>query len=97
MINSVPKNSLQHEVTNENTPSKWDPFYRYVLEELEGGITHKDFYDMIEKTDNPMDWLERKGKKYDEVGEWMKKQGMDRAAARCTRIFDGLGRTPDAP
>ena len=86
----VSKNASQQVVTNEKTPSKWDPMYRYVLEELEGGITHKDFYNMIEKTDNAMDWLERKGKKYDEVGDWMRSQSLDRAAERCDRIFAKL-------
>ena len=86
----VGNNATQQEVTNDKIPSKWDAMYRYVLEELEGGITHKEFYDRIEKTDNAMDWLERKGKKYDEVGQWMKKQGLDRAADRCERIFNKL-------
>jgi len=86
----VSKNASQQVVTNEKIPSKWDPMYRYVLEELEGGITHKDFYNIIEKTDNAMDWLERKGKKYDEVGDWMRSQSLDRAAERCDRIFAKL-------
>ena len=86
----VSKNASQQVVTNEKIPSKWDPMYRYVLEKLEGGITHKDFYNIIEKTDNAMDWLERKGKKYDEVGDWMRSQSLDRAAERCDRIFTKL-------
>jgi len=90
VFNGVSKNASQQIVTNEKIPSKWDPMYRYVLEELEGGITHKDFYNIIEKTDNAMDWLERKGKKYDEVGQWMRSQGLDRAAERCDRIFTKL-------
>ena len=90
VFNSVSSTATQQDVTNDKTPSKWDPMYRYVLEELEGGITHQDFYNMIEKTDNPMDWLERKGKKYDEVAVWMRAQGLDRAAERCERIFAKL-------
>jgi len=90
VFESVGALATQKEVTNDKIPSQWDPMYRYVLEELEGGITHKDFYDRIEKTDNPMDWLERKGKKYDEVGQWMRSQGLDRAAERCDRIFTKL-------
>jgi site-specific DNA-cytosine methylase len=90
VFESVGALATQKEVTNDKIPSQWDPMYRYVLEELEGGITHKDFYDRIEKTDNPMDWLERKGKKYDEVGRWMRLQGLDRAAERCDRIFTKL-------
>jgi site-specific DNA-cytosine methylase len=87
---SVKPDALQQEVTNKHIPSQHDPMYRYVLEELEGGITHKEFYERIAKTDNAMDWLERKGKKYDEVGAWMRKQGLDRAADRCDRIFAKL-------
>lgn len=87
---NVPANATQHVPTNDKIPSQWDAMYRYVLEELEGGISHKEFYDRIEKTDNAMDWLERKGKKYDEVGQWMRSKGLDRAAERCDRIFAKL-------
>lgn len=81
------KNStFQQEVTNNKIPSQWDAMYRYVLEELEGGISHADFYKLITKTDNPMDYLERKGKNYDQVGAWMQTQGLDRAVERCKRI-----------
>lgn len=90
VITSVKSYSTQQDVTNDKTPTKWDPMYRYVLEELEGGITHKDFYNLIEKTDNAMDYLERKGKKYNEVAEWMRKQGLDRVAERCERIHKKL-------
>ena len=90
VFDSVKNVSFQFDVTNLKTPSKDDEFYRYVLEELEGGITHSDFYHLIEKTDNPMDYIERKGKNYNEVGEWMKANGLDRAAARCERIAKKL-------
>ena len=90
VLDSVQDVSFQFDVTNPRTPSKDDDFYRYVLEELEGGITHHDFYNILEKSDNPMDYLERKGKNYNEVGEWMKAKGLDRAAARCERIAKKL-------
>jgi site-specific DNA-cytosine methylase len=89
---SVSKTATQQELTNTHTPSQWDPMYCYVLEELEGGISHKEFYDRLTKTDNPMDYLERKGKKYDEVSKWMTSKGLDRAAARCDRIFEKLNK-----
>ena len=92
VLDSVPANATQQEVTNDKIPSKTDHMYRYVLEELEGGITHQDFYKMITKTDNAMDWLERKGITYKQVGEWMKKQGLDRQAERCERIHEKLGK-----
>lgn len=90
LLTNVSASASQNEVTNEKTPSQWDPFYRYVLEELEGGISHREFYNRIQKTDNPMDFLERKGKTYEEVGVWMKKNGLDRAAERCERIHAKL-------
>ena len=90
LLDDVDKNASQQVVTNAKTPSKDDPFYRYVLEELEGGISHYDFYKMITTSDNPMDWLERKGVKYSEIAKWMKANGYDNMAKRCERIHEKL-------
>lgn len=90
LITNIPSNLTQHDVTNKGTPSKDDPWYRYVLEELEGGITHKDFFNRIEKTDNAMDWLERKGVSYLDVGKWMGENGYANIEARCKRIHEKL-------
>jgi site-specific DNA-cytosine methylase len=90
LIANVPQGLTQHIVTNKHTPSKDDPWYRYVLEHLEGGITHKEFFDKIEKTDNAMDWLERKGVSYLDVGKWMGENGYANIEARCKRIHDKL-------
>ncbi len=35
-----------------------DPWYRYVLEELHGGITHQEFYKKLKKSTNPINWVE---------------------------------------
>lgn len=90
LITAVPAGLTQHDVTNKGTPSKDDPWYRYVLEELEGGITHRQFFDMIDKTDNAMDWLERKGVSYLEVAKWMGENGYANIEARCKRIHEKL-------
>ena len=92
VLDSVPADATQQEVTNDKIPSKTDHLYRYVLEELEGGITHEEFYNRIAKTDNAMDWLERKGITYEEVAKWMRSQGLDRQAERCERIHEKLGK-----
>ncbi len=86
LILSVPKDASLHTVTNSKTPSKDDPWYRYVLEHLEGGITHRQFYDKLEKTDNPMDWLEKKGVQYSEVAKWFDKNGYEKLAVRARTI-----------
>ena len=78
-----------NELTNKNTPSD-NPFYKYVLEELEGGITHKQFQEKIERTTNPLDYLENRGIKYDEVSEWMALNGFDKQATRCLEIHKKL-------
>lgn len=78
-----------NELTNKNKPSD-NPFYKYVLEELEGGITHKQFQEKIERTTNPLDYLENRGIEYDEVSEWMALNGFDKQATRCLEIHKKL-------
>ena len=73
-------------LTNKKTPSE-NPFYRYVLEEIEGGITHSEFQDRIVKSTNPLDEIEKAGIKYNKVGEWMKEKGYDNEASKCTRMY----------
>lgn len=76
-------------LTNDRVPSE-NPFYQYVLEEIEGGISHKEFSDMIEKTTNPLDYIESKGIKYRKVAEWMRERGFEREAAKADRMHHKL-------
>lgn len=85
----VSKEDPMNELTNKNKPSD-NPFYKYVLEELEGGITHKQFQEKIDKTINPLDYLENRGIKYDEVSEWMSANGFDKQTKRCLEIHKKL-------
>ena len=85
----VSKEDPMNELTNKNKPSD-NPFYKYVLEELEGGITHKQFQEKIDKTINPLDYLENRGIKYDEVSEWMSSNGFDKQSKRCLEIHKKL-------
>lgn len=85
----VSEDDPMNELTNKNKPSD-NPFYKYVLEELEGGISHKEFQEKIEKTINPLDYLENRGIKYDEVSEWMSANGFDKQAKRCLEIHKKL-------
>jgi site-specific DNA-cytosine methylase len=73
-------------LTNKKIPSE-NPFYRYVLEEIEGGITHSEFQDRIVKSTNPLDEIEKAGIKYNKVGEWMKEKGYENEASKCTRMY----------
>jgi len=73
---------------NEAKPSD-NPYYRYVLEVLEGGITHEEFAAKIEKTTNPMDYIEERTN-YKKVAEWMRENGYDNVAKKCDRQYHKL-------
>ena len=75
-------------LTNAKIPSE-NPYYRYVLEVIEGGITHSQFQDKIEKTTNPMDEIE-KHTNYKVVAQWMRANGYDNEAAKCDRKYHKL-------
>tara|TARA_B100000035_G_scaffold256877_1_gene226880 strand:+ start:1811 stop:3001 length:1191 start_codon:yes stop_codon:yes gene_type:complete len=74
---------------NEKIPSK-EPFYEYVLEEMHGGITHMEFFNSIEKTTNPLHYIEDKGVSYFSVAKWMDDKGYDNHARKCRRMGEKL-------
>lgn len=76
-------------LTNTRVPSE-NPFYKYVLQEIEGGITHAEFAAKIEKTTNPLDHIEGKKISYLEVAKWMNAHGYEREEAKCNRMYEKL-------
>jgi site-specific DNA-cytosine methylase len=76
-------------LANSRVPSE-NPFYKYVLQEIEGGISHAEFADKIEKTTNPLDHIEAHKISYLEVGKWMKAHGYEREEAKCKRMYEKL-------
>ena len=75
---------------NPGVPSE-DPYYRYVLQELEGGISHSDFQNKIEKSTNPQHYIEDvAGISYDKVAEWMTAHGYEKQATRCMTMYEKL-------
>jgi site-specific DNA-cytosine methylase len=80
-----PMNAL----TNDAKPTD-NPFYKYVLNVLEGGISHSEFQNKIERSINPLDYLEAAGKTYDEVSKWMSEHGYEKQAKRCLEIHKKL-------
>ena len=75
-------------LTNDRIPSE-EPYYKYVLEVLEGGISHREFQAKIEKTTNPMDYIEEHTN-YKVVAKWMRENGYDNVAAKCDRQYHKL-------
>lgn len=85
----VSKDDPMNVLVNESKPSE-DPYYRYVLEEIEGGITHQEFFQRIEKSTNPLVYIESKGIKYNEVEPWLRENGYEKAANRALRMYEKL-------
>ena len=75
-------------LTNENIPSK-NPFYKYILEEIEGGISHKHFQRKIERSVGILDYIEQHTN-YKEVAKWMRERGYDNEAKKCDRMYHKL-------
>ncbi len=76
-------------LANNDIPSQ-NPFYRYVLEIMCGGMKHKEFQDKLTRSQNAMDYIEWNGGNYKDVAKWMFKQGYTKIAERCEVIHKKL-------
>ena len=89
-LNLVKPESTQQEVTNKKIPSKDDPYYRYVLEVMHGGITHQEFQAKLEKSADAMHYMEENGHNYRMVKEFFLKEGYTKLAGKMDAIQDKL-------
>ena len=67
-----------------------DPFYKYVLNEIEGGISHNDFQNKIKKSTDVKLYIEDHNISYDKVADWMDKHGFEKEATRCRTMHAKL-------
>jgi site-specific DNA-cytosine methylase len=94
VITGTKSNTMQ-DVINKNTPTK-DAYYRYLLEVVHGGITHREHFDKLDIKDIAVRYydakslIEHHGHTYSQVGEWMKKQGYEKEVEKCERMFTKL-------
>ncbi len=94
VITNVKSNSMM-DVINKNTPTN-DPYYRYLLEVVHGGITHRQHFDILQAEDVSVRYFDAKslieghGHTYKQVGAWMAKQGLDKEVEKCDRMFHKL-------
>jgi site-specific DNA-cytosine methylase len=86
--NKRDQNDPMNVLTNQKIPSE-DPYYRYVLEELEGNITHSQFQDKIVKSVDVLHYIEDHVT-YDKVADWMDKNGYEKQATRCRTMYSKL-------
>ena len=85
------ESNFQMEPINSKTPSKDDPYYRYLLEEIHGGVTHREFFDILEtknvRGNDVESLIEIAGHDYNMVGNWMEKNNYTREIEKCKRKF----------
>jgi site-specific DNA-cytosine methylase len=89
------KSNFQIEPINEKIPSRDDPYYRYLLEVVNNGMTHREYYDSL-NTENVRgndveSMIEKAGHDYNAVGKWMDKEGYEREVPKCERKYEKLG------
>ena len=89
-INLAKPDSTQQEVTNKKIPSKDDPYYRYVLEVMHGGISHAEFQKTLTKSADAMHYIEENGHNYRMVKSFFEKEGYTKFAAKMDSMQDKL-------
>ena len=89
------KGNTQRDLINSKVPSE-DPYYKFVLEHIHGGITHKEFVALSKPTpvreNDTQAYIERNGIGYLEVAEWMRTNGYDKQVAKCEYKADKLAK-----
>jgi site-specific DNA-cytosine methylase len=92
-ILSVKSNTLMEPI-NPKTPSKDDPYYRFILEYMHKGLTHAEFCRIVEPSrargNDVLTYIEKHGVDYDTVSEWMSKNGYEREVPKCARRKEKL-------
>lgn len=87
------RGNFQMETISKKTPSKDDLYYKFVLEELHGGISHADFVktltaDSVRNID-VLAYLESKTD-YLHVADWMGKNGYEKEVDKCKARHEKL-------
>src|SRR5687768_6812914 len=87
VIRSVTSN-FQTEVISKKVPSEADPYYRFILEGMHGGVTHREFSTKILQAEDgrgndSLSYIEKKGYTWPQVGEWMEANGYPKEAKKC--------------
>lgn len=87
------KSNFQTEVICNKTPSH-NPYYRYVLEVIEGGITHVEFAAKIDgasaRNNDVFGYIERMGHNYKQVAKWFSENGLEKEVEKAERKYEKL-------
>ncbi len=84
------RSNFQMETINQKTPSADDPYYKFILSEMCGGIDHKTFsrermVAMSPRTNDVLSFIESQGVKYSALTDWLRANGHEREAVKCER------------
>ena len=90
LFKAINNNSTQQDVTNRKIPSKDDPYYRYVLEVMHHGMTHKQFQEKLVKSADVMHYIEENEHNYRMVKTFFEKEGYSKLASKMDAIQDKL-------
>jgi site-specific DNA-cytosine methylase len=87
VIRNARSNTMQEPISSK-TPSKDDPYYRFILEEMFGGISHYEFsnekMDFLKvRSNDTFSFIEQRGYDYNQVGAWLEKEGYEREVEKC--------------
>ncbi len=86
---TIPTGLSQQDLTNTKTPSKDDFYYKFILEELEGGISHSEFVSKLSRSTDVLDWIESKSN-YGVAKLWADKYGYSRMSRKTQAMSDKL-------
>ena len=93
VIREVTSNFQMEPISNK-TPSD-NPYYKFVLDEIHGGRTHKEHSELVENKFTKsglcvFTYIERNGYNFKQVSEWMTKHGYDNEAEKSMRKYEKL-------
>ena len=93
VILDVKSNTLMDPI-NKKTPSKDDLYYKFILEHIHGGISHKEFSNIVEpqkvRNSDVFSYIERMGYDYNQVGKWMGDNGYEKEVEKCNYRYEKL-------
>lgn len=89
------KGTTQTNSINTKKPSE-DPYYRYLREVVLGGVTHREYFDLLDTVDTATRWLDCKsmieqyGHTYKQMADWMRENNFPKEVDKCERFGDKL-------
>ena len=90
LFDSISETATQQDVTNKKIPSRDDPYYRYVLEVMNAGISHSEFQQRLSKSADAMHYMEENGHTYRMAKTFFEKEGYEKLASKMDAIQEKL-------